>query len=121
MKLKVIDGDFTVCQVADYTQVDLTKKYTFAETTDEENSLVCLTANVPTNTVKRDDGWRAFRIQGPLDFALIGILARVANLLAEKKISIFAISTYNTDYVLVRQEKFAQALEVLSANGYEIE
>lgn len=121
MKIRVIDADFTVCQVRDYSQVDLTKKYTFAETTDEENSLVCVTDNTPTNTIKRDDGWKAFRIQGPLDFALIGILAKIANLLADKEISIFAVSTYNTDYVLVRQEKFEQALAVLGANNYEIE
>lgn len=121
MKLEVINGDFTVCQVADYSQVDLTQKFTFAETTDEENSLVCLTTNTPANTIKRDDGWRAFRIQGPLDFALIGILAKIASLLADKQISIFAVSTYNTDYVLIRQEKFTSALDVLAANGYEIE
>ena len=121
MKLHVIDDHFTVCQVEDYSQVDLTQPFTFAETTDEENSLVCPTDHTPANTIKRDDGWRAFRIQGPLDFALIGILAKIAGLLAEKKISIFAVSTYNTDYVLVRQEKFDQALDVLRAHGYEVE
>lgn len=121
MKLKVIHGDFTVSQVTDYSQVDLTKQYTFAETTDEENSLVCLTTNTPTNTIKRDDGWCAFRVQGPLDFSLIGILAKIASLLADHQISIFAVSTYNTDYVLIRQENFAQALDVLNDNGYEIE
>lgn len=121
MKLKVINGDFTVSQVKDYSQVDLTKQYTFVETTDKEKSLVCLTANTPTNTIKRDDGWRAFRVQGPLDFSLIGILAKIAGLLADHQISIFAVSTYNTDYVLIRQEKFNQALAVLNDNGYEIE
>lgn len=121
MKLKVINGGLTVCQVQNYSQVDMTQPYTFAETTDEEKSLVCLTVNTPTNTIKRDDGWRAFRIQGPLDFALIGILAKIASLLADQQISTFAVSTYNTDYVLVRHDKFAQALDVLSAHGYEIE
>lgn len=121
LKLQVINENFTVCQVQDYSQVDLTQKFIFAETTDQENSLVCPSAYTPVNTIKCDDGWRAFRIQGPLDFSLIGILAKIASLLAEKKISIFAISTYNTDYVLVRQEKFDMALTVLKNNGYDIE
>ena len=72
------------------------------------------------NVLVRDDGWRAFRIQGILDFSLIGILAGIATLLAEAKISIFAVSTYNTDYVLIKSEHFDRALQVLSGAGYQI-
>ena len=61
----------------------------------------------------RDDGWRGFRVCGTLDFSLIGILAWIAETLAANEISIFAISTYNTDYVLVKEENFDKALEVL--------
>ena len=83
-------------------------------------SLVCRTEDVPANTLERDDGWRAFRIQGVLDFSLIGILARLSGILAEHEIGIFAVSTYNTDYILVKEENFEEALSVLSLEGYEI-
>ena len=74
MKLKVLKHEFSVCKVRDYSQVNLDSEYTFTGKTDEENSLVCMTVCVPENVTERDDGWRAFRIQGVLDFSLIGIL-----------------------------------------------
>ena len=98
----------------------LTEEYCFVGKTDEELSLVCLTSKVPQNTIEREDGWKAFRIQGILDFSLIGILAPIANILAENKIGIFAVSTYNTDYILVKQENFEKAATLLADNGYSI-
>lgn len=121
MNLQIINVDLSVCQVSNYSQVDLSQPYTFAENTDHEKSLVCPTNLVPSNATKHDDGWRAFRIQGPLDFSLIGILAKIANILAHHQISIFALSTYDTDYVLVRQENFTQALTVLKEQGYNLQ
>lgn len=88
--------------------------------TDEERSLVCSSADVPANTVERDDGWKAFRIQGVLDFSLIGILSKLSGLLAENEIGIFAISTYNTDYILTKKENYQKALNILSDSGYKI-
>ena len=92
----------------------------FTGKTDEENSLVCLTADVPDNTLERDDGWRAFRIQGVLDFSLVGILSEITGILAEDKIGIFAISTFNTDYILTKKENYQKALDLLDAEGYKI-
>ena len=120
MEIKKIHHDFTVCQVENYSFVNLNSEYTFIGKTDEENSLVCMTNEVPENTIRRDDGWQAFRIQGILDFSLIGILAKIATILADNKIPIFAISTYNTDYVLIKKEKYPKALEVLQSSGYKI-
>lgn len=120
MRLRVIDEDLSVCKVADYSQVNLSKPFTFTGCTDEELSLVCPTQDVPTNTTERDDGWRAFRIEGMLDFSLIGILSKIATILAENKIGIFAISTYNTDYVLTKKEGFGRAVDALEAAGYEV-
>ena len=102
MEIKRIEQDFTVCQVKDYSLVNLDSEYSFIEKTDEEKSLVCITSEVPKNTIQRYDGWKAFRIQGVLDFSLIGILAKIATILADNGISIFAVSTYNTDYVLIK-------------------
>lgn len=120
MELKRIDRDFTVCKVADYSLVNLESEYCFIGKTDEERSLVCPTQDVPANTTTRDDGWKAFRIEGVLDFSLIGILSRIAGVLAESGIGIFAVSTYNTDYVLTKAENYEKALSALKAAGYSI-
>lgn len=120
MELKRFAYDFSVCQVKQITHEDINSEFFFIGKTDEELSLVCLTEKVPANAIKRDDGWKAFRIQGVLDFSLIGILAPIADILAENKIGIFAVSTFNTDYVLVKKENFEQAMKVLSEAGYKI-
>ncbi|MBQ6382970.1 MAG: ACT domain-containing protein [Clostridia bacterium] len=111
---------FTVCQVPDCAEIDLNGAFCFTARTDEEISLVCPAEAVPRNTVRRDDGWRGFRVQGVLDFSLIGILARIADVLAAEEISIFAVSTYNTDYILVRQNRFADAAEALRKAGFSV-
>ncbi len=120
MEMKRIDADFSVCKVTDYSKVNLEGEYCFTGKTDEENSLVCRTDQVPENVIERDDGWKAFRIQGVLDFSLIGILSKISGLLADQKIGIFAISTFNTDYILVKEENYQKALDVLSEAGYQI-
>lgn len=120
MELKVIDAEFSVCKVEDYSLVDMNAEFCFTGKTDEENSLVCPIQDVPSNTTERDDGWRGFRVQGVLDFSLIGILARISDILARNEISIFAISTFNTDYVLMKKENFEKAINVLKDEGYII-
>ena len=120
MEIKKIHQHFSVCKVKDYSLVNLDSEYSFIGKTDEEKSLVCITSEVPANTIKRDDGWKAFRIQGILDFSLIGILAKISAVLAEKRISIFAVSTYNTDYVLIKKENYQNGLDVLHDSGYKI-
>ncbi len=120
MNLKVIDTEFSVCKVEDYSQVDLNEEFVFAGHTDEELSLVCPTALVPDNTTERNDGWKAFRIEGVLDFSLIGILSRISTCLADNSIGIFAISTFNTDYILTKESDFTKAIEVLEQAGYTI-
>ena len=120
MEIKKIKQDFSVCKVKDYSLVNVNAEYCFMGKTDEESYLVCITSDVPPNIIQRDDGWRGFRIQGILDFSLIGILAKIASLLAENSISIFAISTYNTDYVLTKKENYQKALDILRHSGYEI-
>ena len=120
MEIKKIKGDFTVCKVADFTQVNLESKYCFIGKTDDENSVVCLTEDTPANTTEQEDGWRAFRIEGVLDFSLVGILAKITTLLAEEKIGIFAVSTFNTDYILVKKEREMDALGCLKKAGYTV-
>lgn len=120
MTIKKIAGDFSVCKVADILQIRWDAEFCFFGKTDEENSLVCLTEDVPSNATERDDGWNAFRIEGVLDFSLIGILSKISSLLAEHAIGIFAVSTFNTDYVLTKSENHLKALCVLRDAGYSI-
>ena len=120
MEIKRIECDFSICKVAEIPENMLKEEYCFIGKTDEELSLVCLTSKVPENTTEREDGWKAFRIQGILDFSLIGILAPIAGILAENKVGIFAVSTYNTDYIFVKKENFEKAASFLLENGYSI-
>ena len=80
--------------MADASDINMESDLCFIGKTDEELSLVCKTEDTPANTVERDDGWRGFRIQGTLDFSLIGILSKLSGILADHKIGIFALSTY---------------------------
>lgn len=120
MELKKLDYDLTVCKVASVSDVDLSADFFFIAKTDEEISLVCPTDDAPQNITKREDGWKGFRIQGILDFSLIGILSNLSKVLAENEIGIFAVSTYNTDYILVKKENLYRAMNVLSEAGYVI-
>ncbi len=120
MEIKKIEFDFSICKLSDFSQVQLDSEYCFLGKTDEEYSLVCITENIPDHVLEHDDGWKAFRIQGILDFSLIGILSKISTLLAENNIGIFAVSTYNTDYILTKKENFSKALDVLSNAGYRV-
>ena len=120
MELKKLPCDLTVCKVASLADVDLDSEFFFLGKTDEELSLVCRTEDVPAATTERDDGWKGFRIEGVLEFSMVGILSKLSGILAENEIGLFAVSTYNTDYILVKEANFAKALEVLAAEGYTI-
>ncbi len=118
MELKKLDYDLTVCKVASITDIDFHTEFYFIGKTGDEIPLVCPTNNAPPHTIERDDGWKGFRVQGTLDFSLIGILSRLSKVLAENDIGIFAVSTYNTDYILVKAENFYRAVDALMKAGY---
>lgn len=120
LELKKIEYNLTVCKIRNISDIDMTSAFYFIGKTDEEISLVCKTEDTPAKTIERDDGWKGFRIQGTLDFSLIGILSKLSGILAEHKIGIFAVSTYNTDYILVKEENFERALKVLALEGHVI-
>ncbi|MDR3597284.1 ACT domain-containing protein [Clostridium sp.] len=87
--------------------------------TSDELSIVCFEDNIP-NDIKCEKNWRALKIEGPLDFSLIGILASISTILAKKGISIFAISTYDTDYILVKNKDIDNAIDSLIKERYEV-
>ncbi len=120
LELKVINCRFSVCKIKDVKEVDFSDEYVFFSKTDEELSLVCRSELVPKDCIAVEEGWKGFRVQGELDFSLIGILSKLSAILADQGISIFAISTFNTDYILVKEEKFAETMDALMKNSYEI-
>ncbi len=119
MKIKPIDGEFSVCKLSSLENVAITEPFTFLSVTDCEISLVCPAVTVPSNATHIENGWRMLRIEGELDFSLVGILADISRILACENIGIFAISTYNTDYILCKKENFEGALKTLNSNGYD--
>lgn len=121
MRLTILPEHLSVYQVESFQDIDTSVKPLFIAQVDDEISVVSPTDSVPGLTLQREDDWRAFKFSEQLDFALVGVLARASTLLAEADISIFAVSTYLTDYVLVKSTCFDKAITVLVDNGYQIE
>ena len=118
LKLSILPNLLSVCQLKSDSKIPgWTQKSSFfcVTRTSDELSLVCDQSIVPSD-IKRVDNWRAFKVLGPLDFSQIGIIASISKCLADNKISIFAISTYDTDYFLVENKNFEAARKVLTDN-----
>lgn len=117
MEIESIDYDFSVCKVKDFSMAPFYSEFCFIAKTDEENSLVCMTEDVPKNVIERDDGWKAFRVRQTTELSLLGVLPKITALLAEHGISIFVVSTYDTDYIFTAKGSYSHALEVLYHSG----
>ena len=120
MTIEIMDERFTVCKVESVPQELLDDRFCFVGKTDKELSLVCRTDLVPAQTLAREDGWRGMRVTGTLDFSLIGILSRISSILAEAGVGIFVISTYDTDYVLVKGNMLEKAADALHVGGIDV-
>lgn len=120
MELLLLQESLTVFQVSSLETIDFQISPLNVSVTAEEISVVAPTIHVPTSTLNREDGWRMFKIKGVLDFSLVGILSNVSSLLANEQISIFALSTFNTDYILVKYDKVDKAIRALRTNGFEV-
>ena len=113
MKITALKQNFSVCKIRDVRDADFSREFAFLSKTDEEISLVCETEYVPNDAIAVEPGWRAFRIDGTLDFGLVGIVAKITEVLAQAGISVFVISTYNTDYVLLKSHEFVKGLNLV--------
>jgi uncharacterized protein len=122
LTLNLLPGDYAVCTLAPGAQAGVPARsdlWSLTRTADEF-SLVCRESEVPVAALKAETGWRALRFQGPFDFVLTGILASVTTPLAQAGIGIFALSTFDTDYVLVKAAQLEAALAALRAAGHQI-
>lgn len=119
MKLICVNGSFSVCKLSALPPLETLGEPVFMAKTKHELSLVCRTEQVPNHCAAAEHGWRAMYISGTLDFSLTGILSRLAGVLAEQNIPVFAVSTYDTDYLLIKETFFVQAKAALTAAGYQ--
>lgn len=122
LRLRVLHGTYAVCQLSSTSPIPAWadgEGFITISRSDEELSIVCPEARVPTDA-KAARGWRALKLEGPFEFSLTGILASVLGPLAEAKIGIFTVSTFDTDYVLVKAAHLEAALKVLESAGHEV-
>ncbi len=121
LKLKILDGLYAVCQVGEnFKDFDLENKDFFSITkTEDEVSVVMLQDKIKSE-IKAEKDWKILKIEGILDFSLIGILSKISSILAKNQISIFVISTFNTDYILIKEEKIEEAISILTQEEYEV-
>lgn len=120
MNLETLPQRLAICKLDPGAAIPpwATKGAFFSVTrTSDELSIVCEQAALPSGQSAQTD-WRALKVQGPLDFALTGILASLAAPLASAKISLFALSTFDTDYLLVKDAELARAIEALAKAGH---
>ncbi|MFA9396967.1 MAG: ACT domain-containing protein [Clostridiaceae bacterium] len=122
LTMKLLKEKYGVCRLDNIDEIPTWAKYgefySITKTSDEL-SIVCSEQDIPDD-IKCEKDWRILKIQGPLDFSLIGILASISTILAQKGISIFAISTYDTDYILLKDTDLDNAIEALVNERYEV-
>ena len=122
LKLSLLPELLAVCRLGPDASIPdwaLSGGFFSVTRTGEELSVVCMQRNIPEG-VACESGWRSLKVEGPLDFSLVGILACLTAALASAGISVFAISTYDTDYLLVKAERLREAMHILSAAGHLI-
>lgn len=126
LTLSVLKGIFGVLRLEKGSEVPewIYESNFFSITrTPEELSIVCQESSIPLNIpagILTERDWSCLKVEGPLDFGLTGILAGISSILAENGVSIFAVSTYDTDYILVRETDLVRAVRALIEGGYEI-
>jgi len=122
LTLKLLEETFAIHSLA--SDIDIPKAvfsapiFFIAKTYEETSIVLPQSISIPSDEVETD--WQALEVVGPLDFTLTGILSKISTILADEKISIFAISTFDTDYILVKSKNVSLATAALIANDYQI-
>ena len=107
-------GDFTISQLSDYSKIPpeiFNSEFYSITNTGEEISIIS-DCKTKFPDIKSSEGWKCLRVEGILDFSLVGIVNEITAPLKDHKISVIVISTYNTDYIFVKQESFQKAIDV---------
>jgi uncharacterized protein len=133
LNLSLLEGRYVVLQLEPNASIPawaLGGEFFSVSKTGEELSIVCLESNLPTNLptnaptnlpdLRLERDWACLKLQGPFEFSLTGILLSVLEPLAQVNIGIFALSTFNTDYVLVKAENLERAIAALEGAGHRV-
>lgn len=125
LTLSVLPRPLAVCRLPSAEEIPdwvYNDEFCSITRTANELSIVCLATSVPANVrnVQSEKSWRALEVRGPLDFSLTGILAGLTQPLAQERISVFVVATFDTDYILVRSERLTEAISALRAAGYTV-
>jgi len=124
LTLRVLAGQYAVCRLAPTDDIPpwaWTGPLASVTRTADELSIVCTEDAVPPDVARVERGWRALGVAGPLDFALVGILARLTAALAGAGVTLFALSTFDTDYLLVRAADLEPAIAALRQHGCQVD
>lgn len=121
MRLTLLLPRMAVCRLPPAAPIPLWPAGPFVAITRtaDELSIVCSEDSAP-NDVRAERGWRCIKLEGPIPFTTVGVAAAVTKALADAKISVFFVSTYDTDYVLVRSESLDSAVSALKAAGFDL-
>ncbi len=122
LTLSILPDPLAICRLGpdeDVPEWAMIGEFVSITHTSDELSIVCAEEYVPPD-VKADREWRALKVEGPLDLALTGILASLADPLAQAQINLFAVATYDTDYLLVKEHYLTQACDVLRRAGHSV-
>lgn len=121
MKLKIVDGSFSIARYPAGAKIPSLQSRGFCSVTrtKDELSIVCETDLLPKGAIQRDDGWACLQVDGILDFDLTGIMSSLAVPLADAEVSLFAVSTFNTDYILVKKLLLEKARAALIKSGFQ--
>lgn len=121
LRIRILPHQLAVCRLAPETPLPswVRGAFTSVTRTRHELSIVCDDDAVPPG-INAERNWRAFMVEGPIPFEMTGVAASLIAPLAEARISVFVIATFDTDYVLVKSPKFEQASEIFRAAGHEV-
>ena len=123
LTMRLLPDRYSVCRLdadSDIPRWAISGSFYSITRTQDERSVVCLEKNIPDD-IRAEKDWRILQVAGPLDFSLTGILAAISSILAANEISLFAISTYDTDYILVKEKDINRAIDALRCEQYRIE
>ena len=123
LNLKVLNDTYQVVKLEpnDNLPKDIFNREFYSITKTEEEISVVASSKIAIQSNYIENGWKIIKISGMLDFELIGVLSEISKILADNKISIFVMSTYNTDYILIKEQSLNKAMQALTNNNYSFE
>jgi hypothetical protein len=122
MTLELLGNEYSVYRFDPDYKIDeniLSGEFISVTRTRDELSIVAQQGKF-SDFLNSEEGWKILKISGVLDFSLIGIMSKLSTILANENISVFVMSTYNTDYIMVKKDNVKKAIEILEKNGYEV-